>query len=956
MPAHGFAEPATPPPGPIGLEPGTPPVTPTSTPPRFSLESAAPAPSAQFPSAAAAPVDVEVPPMPQVANAMWSDILGAEIVCCGKKLGLRNAKRMMAIMTVAIVLLVALVLVVTGVAVREADEADAGAAVPVLRAAASPSDPCAPNPCMHGGKCGTSATDPSAHVCTCHEGFVGNECEIDFQTCVSSPCGNGATCVDGADEYRCSCAAGFTGDECEVDILDRQLALCAQHGACQNGGQCHAEAVSGSVGCECIGGFSGEHCEQHADADAGGDTMMSFGNGIDIADAYSSDGDLNLKFAPLFERSSDPESTTGGPVTTKSVRAEASEVEFFESAEDFMRGLTTEFDLAYQPGMLAADVWVAGVRQHAYTARPSSIYGKAVRRMVVEEKDYPTTLRLHPGLSAAIADLPSSLDSDADRDAYYDFLVTFGTHYISKEVFGGLIAWQVFVGNATSQAVPALEDATQRVFDRLLSSSISEAMAGAELELVANIPSITRTQFSVLGGTVSEGNFDTWAATVGMGADMAGREDFLPEMISVNLASIAELAPSFSKRRLIAQAIDQWLLTCASSDAASSAICSDQGICGMMTGRCMCDMGFRGPQCEIRDCPTSNPGKACTGHGLCDHTTGSCACFHNQTTGALLWRGDDCARDVDECMEDRDLCSRHARECVNTQGTYYCGACLVGYEEDDNGFCVDVDECEDASTCSDVLSTCHNSDGSYSCIECHEGFGGLNCEDIDECARPNNECTVNNQECMNTHGGFECSDCNEGYTMNEQGYCIAQDECVESEGLCGAHAECTVDPSGNSGPRCTCHSGYHGDGHTCEPNGCVAATLDNAHGLCEGDFGDSCEPQCDGGYIASGEVTCMEDGQWAGASCLFECPHLTLTGDCFRESNQVYNLAPDLVDGKPHYIGEDLPLHIYYDERDRVWLMDDDLDTVAIHAHMRSADTFPSVRRSGSSSNRLACL
>jgi hypothetical protein len=61
--------------------------------------------------------------------------------------------------------------------------------------------------------------------------------------------------------------------------------------------------------------------------------------------------------------------------------------------------------------------------------------------------------------------------------------------------------------------------------------------------------------------------------------------------------------------------------------------------------------------------------------------------------------------------------------------------------------------------------------------------------------------------------------------------------------------------------------------------------------------------QCDLGYIASGEVTCMEDGSWAGASCLFECPHLTMTGDCFRLSNQVYDLQPDLVAGKPHYIG-----------------------------------------------------
>ena len=61
MPAHGFAEPATPPPGPIGLEPGTPPVTPTSTPPRFSLESVAPAPSAQ-PTAAAATTSFSIQP------------------------------------------------------------------------------------------------------------------------------------------------------------------------------------------------------------------------------------------------------------------------------------------------------------------------------------------------------------------------------------------------------------------------------------------------------------------------------------------------------------------------------------------------------------------------------------------------------------------------------------------------------------------------------------------------------------------------------------------------------------------------------------------------------------------------------------------------------------------------------------------------------------------------------
>lgn len=568
--------------------------------------------------------------------------------------------------------------------------------------------------------------------------------------------------------------------------------------------------------------------------------------------------------------------------------------------------------------------------------------------MVVEEKSYPTTLTLHPGLIRAIDSLPPTLDAQSDLDAYYDFLVTFGTHFISQETFGGKIEWQVYVGNATSQATADLEQLTQGVFDRLLSSSINTAMSGAELELQSDIPSISRTEFSVIGGQPTDGSFDMWAATVGNGADMVGRDNFLPEMIGVDLMSIAELAPSFSKRRLIAQAIDQWLSICLPPPGSNlaGAACSNQGICGVMTGRCMCDMGYNGDQCQLRGCPTAIAGKSCSGHGLCDVSSGDCACFHNQTTMDLLWTGDDCDQDVDECRIDRDICSLHNRECVNTPGSYYCDGCRVGYDMDDNGFCVDIDECEDATACVNVLSTCHNHDGSYSCIECHQGFGGLDCEDIDECARPNNECSVNNQDCVNTHGGFECSDCHAGYRMDANGFCIMENVCVQTEGPCGAFAECVGATAGLAGVfHCECHSGYYGDGHTCEPNGCVATTLEHAQGLCEGDFGDECELQCDGGYIASGPVSCMADGAWAGGSCLFECPHLTLTGDCFRIANQVYDLQPDSINGKAHYIGATIPLHIYYDGPDQIWLMDDDTDSVAIHAHMRSADTFPSGRR-----------
>lgn len=37
----------------------------------------------------------------------------------------------------------------------------------------------------------------------------------DIDECKSTPCKNGATCVDGVDSYKCQCVAGYDGDYCE---------------------------------------------------------------------------------------------------------------------------------------------------------------------------------------------------------------------------------------------------------------------------------------------------------------------------------------------------------------------------------------------------------------------------------------------------------------------------------------------------------------------------------------------------------------------------------------------------------------------------------------------------------------------------------------------------------------------------------------------------------------------
>ena len=46
--------------------------------------------------------------------------------------------------------------------------------------------------------------------------FAGKLCEINIDECLSDPCQNQGTCVDGIAGYFCECPKGFTGE-----LLDR---------------------------------------------------------------------------------------------------------------------------------------------------------------------------------------------------------------------------------------------------------------------------------------------------------------------------------------------------------------------------------------------------------------------------------------------------------------------------------------------------------------------------------------------------------------------------------------------------------------------------------------------------------------------------------------------------------------------------------------------------------------
>jgi len=52
---------------------------------------------------------------------------------------------------------------------------------------------------------------------------------------------------------------------------------------------------------------------------------------------------------------------------------------------------------------------------------------------------------------------------------------------------------------------------------------------------------------------------------------------------------------------------------------------------------CICDLGRRGPDCSLVECPSgadvlkgygNESGRDCSGRGLCDYSGGKCSCFH----------------------------------------------------------------------------------------------------------------------------------------------------------------------------------------------------------------------------------------------------------------------------------------------------------------------------------------
>ncbi|XP_038821651.1 tenascin-like [Salvelinus namaycush] len=239
--------------------------------------------------------------------------------------------------------------------------------------------------------------------------------------------------------------------------------------------------------------------------------------------------------------------------------------------------------------------------------------------------------------------------------------------------------------------------------------------------------------------------------------------------------------------------------------------CGGNGQC--IGGVCVCAKGYTGEDCSQTDCLNN-----CLGHGKC--VDGECVCEEP-------WTGYDCSELI--CPND---CYDRGR-CVN--GTCYCEEGFTGVDCGEktcpsdclgNGFCVDG-QCvcsagytgEDCSklTCP---SDCNDRGVCFNgmCI-CNAGYQG---EDCSQLACPNN--CHNRGQCVNgqcvCNVGYQGEDCSELSCPNncqDQGRCVDGKCCVCSAGYTGEDCSKLTCPSDCNdrgvcfNGMCICNAGYQGE-------------------------------------------------------------------------------------------------------------------------------------------------
>ncbi|XP_017731397.1 PREDICTED: tenascin isoform X7 [Rhinopithecus bieti] len=302
--------------------------------------------------------------------------------------------------------------------------------------------------------------------------------------------------------------------------------------------------------------------------------------------------------------------------------------------------------------------------------------------------------------------------------------------------------------------------------------------------------------------------------------------------------------------------------------------CNLRGQC--IDGQCICDEGFTGEDCSQLACPGD-----CNDQGKC--VNGVCICFEG-------YAGADCSREI--CPVP---CSEEHGTCVD-------------------GLCV----CHDGFAGADCskplcLNNCYNRGR---CVEnecvCDEGFTGEDCSDLicpNDCF-DRGRCINGTCYCEEGFTGEDCGKLTCPHACHGQGRC-EEGQCVCDEGFAGvdcSEKRCPADCH-NRGRcvdgRCECDDGFTGAdcGELKCPNGC------SDHGRC---VNGQCV--CDEGYTGEdcSQLRCPNDchsrGRCVQGKCVceqgfkgYDCSDMSCPNDCHQHGRCVNGMCV-CDDG---YTGED---------------------------------------------------
>ncbi|XP_077045291.1 tenascin isoform X1 [Agelaius phoeniceus] len=363
--------------------------------------------------------------------------------------------------------------------------------------------------------------------------------------------------------------------------------------------------------------------------------------------------------------------------------------------------------------------------------------------------------------------------------------------------------------------------------------------------------------------------------------------------------------------------------------------CNDQGKC--VDGLCVCFEGYTGPDCSQELCA-----QGCGAHGRC--VGGQCLCHEG-------FVGDDCSvplcphnchgrgRCVDsECVCDEGYTGEDCSELICPNDCFDRGRCV-------NGTCF----CEEGFTgedCGELAcpNDCHGNGRCENglCV-CHEGFVGDDCSERrcpSDCHN-RGRCVGGRCVCHEGYLGEDCAELRCPNDCHDRGHC-ENGQCVCYEGFIGedcGELRCPNDCHNRGrceNGQCVCHEGFTGDdcGQLRCPNDC------QNHGLCvngqcvcdEGYTGEDCAElrcpndchnrgrcvegrcECDNGFTGDdcGELSCPNDCHGRGRCINGRCVcHEGFMGEDCRERScpSDCNNAGRCVDGRcvceDGYIGDD---------------------------------------------------